>query len=169
MMKLTRLDEKSMSLRDILISVCCVYGRSADDVMDNHKVRQREWIEIRQVFSFMAISIFGYSRSEVGRYLGKNHATIINCLKVIHGVLDMKVETNMISRIHQVYDVILAGLGVEPAGVVIDDSQRTMGDVLWYRKEDARVKKEFYANLEERLLKLRNKTLYGIDSTAVPA
>lgn len=56
---------------------------SREEWREKQNTREDRMVRVREVFSLIACVYEGYSRSEVGRFLGKNHATIVHNIKTI--------------------------------------------------------------------------------------
>lgn len=71
------------SLERILSCTLEVLNVSREEWREKQNTREDRMVRVREVFSLIACVYEGYSRSEVGRFLGKNHATIVHNIKTI--------------------------------------------------------------------------------------
>ena len=83
------------------------------------KTRRRPLINYQHSFALVAWEKLGYSKTEVARYMGKNHATIINSIRKAEGFLDV-CDTDF-TGIHK---IVLKKFN-EYVGTISEDSEET--------------------------------------------
>lgn len=74
-------------MKKIAIAVCEHYDMLLEDLFDKRKTD--ELVRVRYMVMYIAYKIFGYSYSEIGRFLKKNHATCLHGINKMKGELDV--------------------------------------------------------------------------------
>jgi len=54
------------------------------------KTRKKDWVTILQCFAHIAFNDLGYNKSQIGKFLGKDHATVIHYLNRVEHYTNMK-------------------------------------------------------------------------------
>ncbi len=70
-----------LSLEEILEIICSITSLSPRHIKASDRRNKVKFI--RHLFCYIAHEYYEYNLSEIGRYLDRNHATVINSLKVI--------------------------------------------------------------------------------------
>jgi chromosomal replication initiation ATPase DnaA len=79
-------DTEQLSLE--AIEACCVrVFNSKFPLLENvhtisKRLRTHYYVMLRQIFCYIAVKEYGYGLTETGRYLLRNHATVIHSIKV---------------------------------------------------------------------------------------
>ena len=71
------------NLEHILACTLEVLNVSREEWREKQHTREEKMAKVRKVFSLIACVYEGYSRTEVGKFLGKNHATITHNIRTL--------------------------------------------------------------------------------------
>ena len=96
--KLVVLPHINSTLGAILDYVCLETNISKNDILStNH---QRSIVEARQVFCYLAKKNTEYSLTDIGRFINRNHATVIYSIRTVDNLLETdKIFINTYSQI----------------------------------------------------------------------
>jgi len=74
-------EERFYRIRDVLTSELRV------DSYDSY-CRKKNLVEYRQLFSYFLNKYTGYTLESIGRFIGKNHSTVIHSIKRVKGYME---------------------------------------------------------------------------------
>jgi len=83
-----RIENTNLELTNILKAVCSATGIIPHDILSQN--RQRSISTARHLFCYISYKHFGYCLTEIGRYLIRDHSTVINSVNKFQGFLDFK-------------------------------------------------------------------------------
>lgn len=92
------------SLERILSCTLEVLNVSREEWREKQNSREDKMVRVREIFSLISCVYEGYSRTEVGRFLGKNHSTII------HNIKTLKDQSSIYPGLQRLVDRVLQKL-----------------------------------------------------------
>lgn len=91
-----------LTKEEILKVICRELEMDFDEVK-NRKTRLREFVYVRQLYSYFCKKYTNYSLTKIGKFINKDHATIIHSIKQIKGYYDFNnVIKNDVDKIDNV-------------------------------------------------------------------
>lgn len=92
---------KKNELKKVNVQLVDLWSIYIDHIKDNYPeyfqytdfrnaTRQSTWVALNQSFSYIAYTELSYSYSEIGRFVNKEHSTIIHQVKKAGGYIDKK-------------------------------------------------------------------------------
>lgn len=79
-----------VNLENVLEAVVLVSGVPADKIIG--KRRDKEIASARHIFCYLGRSHTGASLLAIGKFLGRDHTTVINSIKVVNDMIDTDYE-----------------------------------------------------------------------------
>lgn len=79
---------KNKELLEILQKVCDASGIMPHDILS--KTRKREVVIARQLFCYLTMTYYNYTLVQVGRFLNRDHSTVIHSVNAYTDYLQMK-------------------------------------------------------------------------------
>lgn len=79
---------KNKELLEILQKVCDASGIMPHDILS--KTRKREVVIARQLFCYLTMTYYNYTLVQVGRFLSRDHSTVIHSVNAYTDYLQMK-------------------------------------------------------------------------------
>ena len=79
---------KNKELLEILQKVCDASGIIPHDILS--KTRKREVVIARQLFCYLTMTFYNYTLVQVGRFLNRDHSTVIHSVNAYTDYLQMK-------------------------------------------------------------------------------
>lgn len=79
---------KNKELLEILQKVCDASGIMPHDILS--KTRKREVVIARQLFCYLTMTYYNYTLVQVGRFLARDHSTVIHSVNAYTDYLQMK-------------------------------------------------------------------------------
>jgi len=75
-------------LKDLFVSCCEAWDLEVRDVLEKHKTRKREYVQVRQLYCLLAKRKKLASLSVIGEFINKDHATCIHGVKTYQNLLN---------------------------------------------------------------------------------
>jgi chromosomal replication initiation ATPase DnaA len=96
---------KQIELHDILKTVCNVTECMPHDILEHS--RKRERVLARQLFCYVVMTHYKYSWVAVGRFLNRDHSTVIHSVKTYTDYLSLKYkyETIMYEQVKEALSI----------------------------------------------------------------
>ncbi len=118
----------------------------------------------RQIFHYIAVEHYGYGLSQVGRFTGHDHATIINSVKVVkNGITPPTEAPKYLVPYLRCKKGMQLGLSNEELQVVfLSDDTGIKSDNIFDRINFFKSREVFYKNLREKYERIRDNSLYGV-------
>lgn len=79
---------KNKELLEILQKVCDASGIMPHDILS--KTRKRDIVIARQLFCYLTMTYYNYTLVQVGRFLSRDHSTVIHSVNAYTDYLQMK-------------------------------------------------------------------------------
>ena len=100
-----RKENEDVELTNILEAVCSVTEIIPHDILGQN--RQRHISIARHLFCYLSYKHYGYCLTAIGRFLIKDHSTVINSVKKYEGFLDCnyKLETNYYAQCKNILSI----------------------------------------------------------------
>lgn len=102
----------------------------------NLDTRKREIVMFRQIFFYLAVTKYSYGKTETGRYLVKDHATVIHSIKVCENYMFTKHKEflNAFNTINLFIDEYVGNISKNNTG---ENNSKPDALALQYEREDA--------------------------------
>lgn len=79
---------KNKELLEILQKVCDASGIMPHDILS--KTKKREVVIVRQLFCYLTMTYYNYTLVQIGRFLNRDHSTVIYSVNAYTDYLQMK-------------------------------------------------------------------------------
>jgi len=140
-------DTERLSLEAIEVSCVRVFNRMfplLDDVDTiSGRTRVRQFVMLRQIFCYIAVNEYSYGKSETGRYMLRDHATVIHSIKACENYMFQRHREFMDTMISvkQELQKYVGNISKDNAG---EDNSESDAVTVQHERED------FSTNIESR-------------------